>query len=132
MMATRTEEVEAAERVIKDLEIRLRTYQVQIDALDKDIAALEFNEYVLQDNLTALKQDKIIALAQEYKKAKEELARVRIRLVQVTNERVQVGHTADAVVYALGKARQSYEDLKFKLDNNVLYGNFRKQTDGQA
>lgn len=131
-MSTRTEEVEAAERVIKDLEIRLRTFQVQIDALDKDIAALEFNEYVLQDNLSSLKQDKIVALAQEYKKAREELQRVRNRLVTVNNERIQVGHAVNAVTYALGKARQAYEDLKFKLDNNVLYGNFRKQEDGQV
>lgn len=131
-MGTRTEEVERSERAIKDAEIRQRTLLVQIEALDKELAALEFNEYVLQDNLDTLKQDKIIAIASEYKKAKEEVAKARAKRVQVSNERVKLGHQCDEMTKFLNKALEAHEELMYRLNNNVLYGNFRKQADGQT
>jgi len=129
-MAGRTEEVEKSERVIKDLEIRERTYLIQLEALDKELAALEFNEYVLQDNIDTLKQDKIITLVKEYVKTKQDLAKVSVKRLQVSNERVKIGHEFKKATDLLKKAQDNHKELMHRLDNNILYINFGKQENG--
>lgn len=106
------------DRAIKDAEIRIRTFQTSIGALDKEIESLTQLESTLEENIKNLKAQRIIAIAQEYKKAKEELKKVKSRIVLLSNDREHYRANIKDASLLLENSRKEYE--KINTSNNIL------------
>lgn len=119
-------ELEKLDRAIKDSQIRLCTVKSNIELLDREVETLSRLEVQLESNLKCLKKKDIIPIASEFKKAKEDLGKTRIRLITVKNEREDFKKAMDHVNQCMDKAREEIEKIKKIGENNVLHGKFGK------
>lgn len=127
----REEELSKIDKSIKDAELRIKTLQTSIDALDKEIAAVSRLEKTLVENVKCLKSKQIIAIAQEYKKAKEELKRTQNRLLLLRNDREHYHKSSEEIEKLLEQARKAFDKLQNIGDSNVLRFKSRRE-DGQG
>lgn len=125
------EELEKLEKAIKDGEIRLNTIKNNVDILDKEINTLTHLEVQLEANLKCLKKKNIVAMASEFKKAKEDLKKTRVRMIVAKNEREDFKKATEATNYVIAKAKEDIEKVKNFGENNVLYAIFRRKKNGQ-
>lgn len=123
-------ELDRLDRSIKDGDIRLRTVKVNIECLSREINILSQVESELIDNIKFLKQNKVIAMAGEYKKAKEDLAKTVIRLVALMNDREHFRKAASNVEEMIAKAKEDIDKIKRDGENNVVRGTFGRKKDG--
>jgi FMN phosphatase YigB (HAD superfamily) len=123
-------ELEKLDRAIKDGQIRVNTVQTNIDLLDRDIVALEKVEELLIENVKCLKDKSTIAMASEYKKAKEELAQAKQKLIIRSNEREDFRKALNHVKQSIQESQEAIEKIKKNGENNVLHGNFGKKDNG--
>ena len=120
----RTQDLERAERAIKDAEIRLNTISTQLNLLEMDVAKFSHIKNVLESNITSLKKKKVIALAEQYRKAKNDLAKANAYLNVSENNRNAMVRIKEEATANLEKYKREYEELVDKFENNVIYGNF--------
>lgn len=120
-------ELEKLDKAIKDGEIRFKTVKTNIESLDKEITILETLEDQLNQNVNCLKQKNIIAIATEFKKAKEDLIKTRIRMSALKNDRELLRKACKDVESLLNKTKKDLEKLQKSGDNNVLKGNFGRK-----
>jgi chromosome segregation ATPase len=123
-------ELERLDRAIKDSNIRACTVKSNIEVLDRDIANMEELEKTLEENLKVLKRQKVIAIAEQFKKAKEDLAKTRVRLITLKNEREDYRKALNNVNVAIAQSMEAIEKIKRDGDNNVLRANFGKKDNG--
>lgn len=123
-------ELEKLDRAIKDGQIRLHTVKNNIDLLDREIQTLGELEVQLEENIKCLKQQNIVAMATEYKKAKEDLKKTRQRLILARNEREDFRKAMDNVNKVIKDSHDAIEALKKSGENNVLHGKFGKKDNG--
>lgn len=123
-------ELERLDRAIKDSNIRACTVKNNIEVLDRDISNMEELECTIEENLKFLKQQKIVAIADQFKKAKEDLARTRIRLITLKNEREDYRKALNNVHKVIRDSAEAIEKIKRDGDNNVLRANFGKKDNG--
>jgi len=124
----RLEDLAKLDRAVKDAEIRLHTVHSSIVGLDKELDTLSNLEDTLEENLKCLKNSSTIPIASEYKKAKEDLKKTRLRATALQNDRAHY-HKAKAEVEAsVAKIKEEIEKLK-KGDDNVLHANFGRKDD---
>jgi chromosome segregation ATPase len=119
-------ELEKLDRAIKDGEIRLRTVKTNIEVLTREIDTLSQLEGELIDNIKFLKQNKVVAMAGEFKKVKEDLAKTTIRIIALRNDREHFRKSANDVDELIKKAKKDIEKLNNKNDN-ILYGKFKRK-----
>lgn len=119
-----------ADRAIKDAQIRLNTVKTNLDAIQKEIDTLLPIEATLEENVKFLKKTKVIALADEFRKAKAELAKTRIRLTILQNDRERFRKAFSDVEIYLAEAIKKYKELADIGDNNVVRGKFGRKIDG--
>jgi chromosome segregation ATPase len=115
-----TEDLKKIDRVIKDAEIRIKTMKTSIDAIDKELISISVFRQTLEDNVKCLKTNKVIALATEYKKAKEELKRTKFRIGSLENDRKHFASVLKEAEILLRKSKEDIEKLNSVGDNNVL------------
>jgi chromosome segregation ATPase len=123
-------ELEELDRAIKDANIRSGTIRINIEVLDSDISAMEVLEKTLEENIQVLKQKKIVAIAEDYRKAKEDLAKTRVRLITLKNEREDYRKALNNVHQNIKDSAEAIEKIKRDGDNNVLRANFGKKNNG--
>lgn len=123
-------ELEKLDRAIKDSQIRLHTVKSNMDILGREIATLGAVEQELEANVSVLKQEKIIASASEYKKAKEDLKKTKNRLIMARNEREDFKKSMDNVNKVIIDSQQAIDKIKKSGENNVVLGNFGKKENG--
>lgn len=123
-------ELEKLDRSIKDGEIRLRTAKTNIEALDKEIDSLSSLEIQLEENVKCLKKNNVVAIATEFKKAKEDLAKTKARLIALKNDRELFKKSAKDIETFTNKAKEDIEKLQKTGDNNVLRGKFSRKDNG--
>ena len=116
-------ELEKLERTIKDTEVRITTVEVSVVALDKEISSLTTLEKTLKDNIACLKKKSIIAIAQEFRKAKDDLKSTKTKLSSLNNDRTHFKKTINDMSIFLEKIRK---DL-IKLENNDNVLNFKSE-----
>ena len=115
-----TEELKKLDRAIKDSEIRIRTLQIQIGVIEKELLNEVTLQQVLEENVKCLKTNKIIAVANEYKKVKEELKRVKHRIETLTYDKVRFSGILKEVESLLTKSKADFEKMKNTGNENVL------------
>jgi hypothetical protein len=120
------EELTKIDRIIKDSEIRLRTFKVNADTIQKEIDFISNVESQLNDNIAYLKRVKIVALAAEYKKAKEDLKKTKNRLLQLKSDKAINDKAHKETMAFIEKNKEIYDKLTKQNENNVLQGKFGK------
>jgi chromosome segregation ATPase len=123
-------ELEELDRAIKDANIRSGTFRINIEVLDSDIGCMEELEKTLEENIQVLKQKKIVAIAEDYRKAKEDLAKTRVRLIALKNEREDYRKALNNTHKVIKDSMEAIEKIKRNGDNNVLRANFGKKNNG--
>jgi DNA repair ATPase RecN len=117
---SRTEEPAKIDRMIKDTETRLKTLQTNLEALDSEIKKIAVFERVLVDNIRILKAQRVITMAKEFKKAKDELNRVKTRLTNLRNDREHFNKAFNDVNDFLKAAHAQYDKITQQSENNVI------------
>jgi len=115
-----TEDLKKLDRVIRDSEIRIRTLQTQIGVIEKELLNVVALQQVLEENVKCLKTNKIIAVANEYKKVKEELKRVKHRIETLNYDKTHFSGVLKEVESLLKKASADFEKMKNTGNENVL------------
>lgn len=122
---SRSDELAKIDRAIKDAEIRIRTVQTSLVALSKEISEVTALEYTLLENLKCLKKKQVIAIASEYKKAKEELRKAQLRLTMLNNDKEHYMKSLKDAENFLNLAKADYIRMSNLMEKNVL--KFRKK-----
>lgn len=123
-------EIEKLDRAIKDSEIRLNTVNTNVVSLTREIDQLISYENQLIQNIKFLKKQKIVALAAEFKKIREDMGKTKTRLIALKNDREHFVKAANDVIKLMKKQKEDLKKLKESGDNNVLLGKFGKKHDG--
>jgi len=127
----RTEDLDRLDKVIKDAESRIKTIQANIDAIGKELNVLASHEYTLEESVKNLRKRQVIAIAQEFKKIKEELSRTRQRIVMLENDRDHFLKASRDVHNLIEKTREDLQKLQKASKSNVL--NFKaRKPDGKG
>ena len=121
------EDLAKIDRSVKDIEIRLKTFELNIGTIQKEIDFLLTLESQLEANITILKGVKIIALASEYKKAKEDLKKTKTKLTQLKSDRMINDKAHKELGVMLQKNKEAYDKLGKQNENNVLLGKFGRK-----
>lgn len=124
---SKKDELEKADRAIKDAEQRLRAVKNSLEAIEKEVDILSTLETQLEANVKFLKKKNIIALAAEYKKAREDLIKTKTRLGLIKTDREKIRNIYHEIELAIFKAKQSYDENIKESENNVIRGKFGRQ-----
>jgi hypothetical protein len=125
---SKVEDLSKIDRNIKDCENRLKTFSSNIDTIQKEIDFLFGLENQLENNIAILKKIKIVTLATEYKKAKEDLKKTKTKLTQLKSDKMINEKAHKELGVMLEKNKEVYDKLvKQGSENNVLLGKFGKK-----
>lgn len=119
-------ELEKIDRTLKDTEMRIKTVEQSIVVLEKEIANLVNLEKKLKENISCLKRESIIAIAQEFRKAKEDLKSAKTKIASLTNDKNHFKKVIVDMVNFLEKSRK--ELAKLENSNNVLKFKLEKKS----
>lgn len=121
---SRQQDLDRLGHAIKDAETRARVFKQTLDTVDKELNDLGIVEVALEENVNFLKTKHVIALATEYKKAKEDLTKTKSRIVKIRIDRETILRATKEIEEYMNKAKQEYADV-LKGTNNIL--TFRKK-----
>jgi chromosome segregation ATPase len=124
---SRQTDLDKMQQNIKDAENRLKTFGSNIDTIQKELDFLANLESQLEGNIAFLKKNKTVTLAQEYKKAKEDLKKTKTRLTQLKSDRMINEKAHKELETMLEKNREAYDKLAKANENNVLQGKFGRK-----
>jgi chromosome segregation ATPase len=124
-VANKADELTKIDRNIKDCENRLKTFSSNIETIQKEIDFLQKMENQLQENISYLKRNKVVTLAEEYAKSKADLKKTKIRLTQLKSDKTINEKAHKELCVILEKNKEAYDKLvKQSTENNVLQGRF--------
>lgn len=112
---------------IKDCESRLKTFSSNIETIQKEVDFLLNLESQLETNISILKKIKIVTLATEYKKAREDLKKTKIKLTQLKSDKTINEKAHKGLEYLLQKNKEVYDKLSKQSENNVISGKFGRK-----
>lgn len=126
---SKTSDLDKLNQVIEDAEKRIKTLQGSIDAINKEIATLITFEITLEQILKNLKRTQVIAIAQEFKKTKEELKKTRQKMGELSNDKEHFIKASKDVHNLIKRTKEDLE--KLQKSSNVLSFKSRR-TDGKG
>lgn len=116
---SRQQDRERLEQAIKDAEARLRVFRTTLEGISKELRDLRAVEIILTDNIETLKSKTVIILANEYRKAREDLGKTKSRMAIVRIDYDNVFKAAHEVELYLAKAKEEMSN-SLRDPNNVL------------
>jgi len=119
---TRPQDLDKLSHAIKDAEARLKVFTQTLETIQKELDALAQVERAIEENVNFLKKKHIIALAQEFKKAKDDLAKTRIRMVKVRIDRDNIIRASREVEEYLRKSKDDYAASLIGPNNVLTFG----------
>jgi chromosome segregation ATPase len=120
------QELDKLSHAIKDAESRLKVFKGNLETIEKELNHLAAIEKQLEENIEFLRKKHIIALALEYRKAKDELSKTKNRLAMIRIDRENIRRATDDVEGFLNKNKESLAEL-LKESNNVIQGSFGRK-----
>jgi hypothetical protein len=123
---SKQDDLSKLEIAIKDAELRLEVFNRNIGVIQKEIELLLAVQKQLEENIVQLKKPKVTAMAIEYKKAKEEFKKTKVRLSYLNIDKSANEKAYLEVKFSLEKAQETYKELEKKGENNVIHGKFGK------
>lgn len=121
---SKIEQLDKLDKAIKDGEIRLKSIEINVEQIYKEIAVLEPRKNELQQNIEFIKSGEALPIAHEYKKTKSELSKTTARLILIKSDYRKAVQACKDVEEILQKFKKDYEDLVKTSENNVLRPNF--------
>lgn len=106
----------------------MKVFTSNVEQIDKELEHLNALEFQVEENLKFLRKKHIIALALEYKKAKEELSRTKHKILVAKIDRDNITNANKDTQEILNKHKKAYAD-SLKQPNNVLI--FKGKPNGQ-
>ena len=116
-----------AENAVKAAEAKVGFVEAHIILLDIEIGTLTRLKVQLIENIEILKEKKIVALAEAYRKAKTDLAKTEKQLGVSEQERETLSKSLKNSQTVLQKCHEAYDIILGRYQNNVLIGNFGKK-----
>lgn len=123
----RTVELDKAEREVKDTELKLFKLKSALKDVEEEIKKLLQIETQLAENINFLKVSGAAVMADQYKKAKEDLVRTRGRLAMISIDRDRISKSLGDCDTYLVKAKNDLAKAILGKDN-VL--SFKRKKDG--
>lgn len=126
-----TDDLNQAAQKLLEADMRLRTIKVQIDILEREIRLLISLEAQLEENIRWLKRRKVITVANEYRKAKEDLQKTLARCSML---KIDKGNNMKSYDYAEKIYIQAKTEHDIALDRvhnpryNVIEVDFRRRS----
>lgn len=114
------EQLDLITRELKNSEIRLKSVEATVEQIDKEIAALEPRKTELERLLGFHKKAETVPIAQEYKKAKAELSKVKARLILINADQKRARDACKTIEDIIYKFKKDQYDLIKDSGNNVL------------
>lgn len=121
---SKIEELDKLDKAIKDADLRLKSIQTNIEQIDKEIAVLGPRKLDLEQNIEFHKKKDTVPLAQEYKKSKAELSKIKARLILITSDRKKTAQACDQIKEIIEKFKRDHLELLKTSENNVLRPTF--------
>lgn len=116
---TREQELARLAHAIKDGEGRLKIFSQTLDSIQKELETLTLFDKGVTENIRFLKKKKITVSAMEFKNAKEELTKIKVRMAKIRIDRDNVLKANKDIQELLRKSKEEYAKL-LKSENNVL------------
>lgn len=126
----KTAELERASNTIKDAQLRYEQVKQAVWDLDQEIRHLGNVAEMLESNISCLKKKRIIAMANEFKKAKRDLETANTRINLLKKDRDAAIKAMKHTELFIKKAKENLDKLLRSFDNNVVRGNFRGRNNG--
>lgn len=123
-------EIEQIKLDISLSEHRMNSIKITLQGLQKDLDILIQIEQQLIDNLYHLKQSKVVALAFEYKKAKDDLAKARHKIKYISTELLYNEKLLSNSASYLNKLKEKYEEILRGPTRKVITAEFGKKDNG--
>lgn len=117
-------ELDKIDRLIKDSEIRLKSIELSVQKIDHEISVLIPLQNQLEQNLQYLKSSNAVPIAQEYKRAKQELTKTKTRIAMISSDRSKAQDAVREVIRAIAEMKRQYMKLINLSTNNVIQGKF--------
>lgn len=118
------EELDKLSRALADAQIRLKSIQTHVEQIDKEISVLSPRKLELEQNIEFHKKPRSVPLAQEYRKAKTELIKVKNRLALIISDRIKAIQACDDVTTIIDKFKRDHQKLLETSENNIVKGIF--------
>lgn len=120
----RIDDIDKLDRAIKDAEISLKSIFNNIEKIDNEINILAPRKNELEKNIEFHKKSGVVPIAQEFKKSKAELSKVKVRLTMLTSDRNKANAASKEIEKIIEKYKTDHAELSKVSENNVLTGNF--------
>ncbi len=120
----RIDELDKLNKAIKDAEIALKSIQVNIEQIDKEISILGPRRNELEQNLEFHKKADTVPIAHEYKKSKAELSKTKARLILINADRGRASQACKDIEFAIEKFKKEHGKLASIGDDNILRPSF--------
>ena len=114
------EELDKITRAIADAQIRLKSIQSNIEQINKEISVLNPRKSELEKNIEFHKKSNTVPIAQEYKKAKAELSKVKARLIMIISDQKRSSEACNQIEDIIEKFKKDHAELLKNNENNVL------------
>jgi chromosome segregation ATPase len=117
---SKLEELDRLERALSDAEIGLKSILLNLEKIDNEIAILVQRKNELTQNIEFHKKEDVVPIAQEYRKSKEELAKIIARLILLNSDRNKSQSAIKTTESIIEKFKRDHMELLKTGDNNVL------------
>lgn len=125
-------ELELAEQNLEQAQVKFEAIQQHILKIEQEITLLNHIELQIAENVSILKSRHIITLAVEFKKAREDLNKIRNNLSMLRINREAFSRTLEQTEKFLYEARQKYIELLKGQGTVVIQGKFGRKDDRQG
>ncbi len=114
------DELDKLTKSIMDADISLKTIEAKVILLEKEIISLEPRKLELETNIEFHKKAEIIPIAQEYKRTKTELNKIKARLALIKPDYKKSVQACKDIVKIIEKFKRDQNALLNIGENNVL------------
>lgn len=130
MAFDRYELIDQREKLAKDLDIRLKTINISLEVVEKEINNLTVIKEVLESNMQFLRQEHVIASSTDFKKNKEELYRTENRLMLLIGDRVKIIRALKIMQKLVDENNEEYSRLLQSAETVIISGRFGENKNG--
>ena len=102
------------------LEMQIGSIQQDLSIIDYNLAHLRRLERELVFNINFLKKEKIIAIAQEYKKSVLELKSVRKSIVKYVNDEIRISAKLERYIKRYSEYEEEFLSAQRQLENEKV------------
>lgn len=119
-------ELERLGRTIRDTDLNAQSTKRKLDIVENELDHLSTVEIQLEQNIGFLRKERVVTLAIEFRKAKQDLDKTQKRLAFLRIDRDNLKKAFDDTELYLDKLREAYAKLYRASVNNVVPGKFGK------